>query len=132
LPEELGESFTPTGGELELSFALQLAPEMAETIAGYERVVFIDAHTGAVPQDINIRELIPWFQTSPLTHHLTPESCLELADRLYGSKPQAWLVSVRGYEFGFSHKLSTTTQVLVRQAALIVLKWLQGGEFKAE
>jgi hydrogenase maturation protease len=129
LPDELGEAFEPTGGDLELFFSLQLAPEMAETIAAYDRVVFIDAHTGAVPESLNIRRLSPWFQTSPLTHHLTAESCLELADKLYGSRPEAWLMSVRGYAFGFARELSPATADLVSAGADALMSWLAGKPF---
>jgi hydrogenase maturation protease len=129
LPEELGEAFEPTGGDLELFFSLQLTPEMAEMVAEFERVIFIDAHTGAVPEDVSIRPITPWFQTSPLTHHLTAESCLELADRLYESRPEAWLVSVRGYSFGFSRELSTATAGFVQNAVNHIMDWYKTGHF---
>jgi Ni,Fe-hydrogenase maturation factor len=127
LPVELGEAFDPTGGDLEFYFSLQLTPELSELVSSFERVVFIDAHTGAVPDDLNIRLLSPGFQTSPLTHHLTAESCLELASQLYGSRPEAWLVSVRGFAFGFSRDLSEPTAELVQRAASHLILWLAGG-----
>lgn len=129
VPDEIGELFESQSDDLELFFALQLTPEMSETIAAFDRVVFIDAHTGAVPDDLNIRSLDAVFQTSPLTHHLTPESCLELAARLYGARPQAWLVSVRGYAFGFSHEVSPRTAQLVDQAAGTILTWVRTNTF---
>jgi hydrogenase maturation protease len=129
LPDEIGEQFEPTKGEVELFFALQLVPESAEIVAGFERVIFIDAHTGAVPENVNIRLLDPFFQTSPLTHHLTAESCLELAHRLYHSRPQAWLVSIRGYAFGFSHQLSPATKDLVQEAVEKILRLIERGDF---
>ena len=131
-PDELGESFDfpDFPGELDLVFQLQLTPEMAETLAGYDRVAFIDAHTGSVEHDLNLRRLSAQFQTSPLTHHLTAESCLELAQRLYGASPEAWLVSVRGYHFGFSRELSDATAALVDQAATMLVGWLKTGSFQ--
>lgn len=129
IPEELGEAFEPGGGDIELFFSLQLTPEMSEMIAGFDRVAFIDAHTGAVPRELNIRKLSPWFQTSPLTHHLTAESCLELAGQLYGSRPDAWLVSIRGYAFGFSRELSPATAELVEAAANHLMTWIESGSF---
>ena len=131
LPEEEGEAFAPLGNSLDLMFALQLNPEYAEIIATYDRVAFIDAHTGAVPNDLNIRTLDPYFQTSPLTHHFTPESCLELTQQLYSAKPEAWLLSVRGFQFGFTHDMSTTTTTLVQQAADILLDWIATGHMTA-
>jgi hydrogenase maturation protease len=129
LPEEEGEAFAPLGGSLDLLFALQLNPEFSEIVARYDRVAFIDAHTGSVANDLNIRPLDPVFQTSPLTHHFTPESCLELARQLYSANPEAWLLSVRGYAFGFSHEMSTPTAALVQQAASALIDWIDKGRF---
>jgi len=128
VPEEDGESFGPLGNELDLLFTLQLTPELAEIVAGYERAVFIDAHTGSVDQDLNFRPLSALFQTSPLTHHFTPESCLEMAERLYGAAPDAWLMSVRGYLFGFERHLSQPTALLVHEAVDRLMEWIEPGK----
>lgn len=131
VPDEIGEVFAPLGSSLDLMFALQLNPEFAEIVAGYDRVAFIDAHTGSVANELNFRPVDPYFQTSPLTHHFTPESCLELTHQLYGSKPEAWLVSVRGYLFGFSHEMSAQTAELVQQAAIALITWIDTGSLTA-
>lgn len=106
-------------------FALQLTPEFAETLANYDRVCFIDAHTGSVPRDVNFVELRAEFQSSPFTHHMTPSTCLVLAETLYGTTPKAVLVSVRGYQFEFQNGLSPATESHARDAAAIILDWLK-------
>ena len=103
---------------------MQLTPELAETIAQYERVCFADAHTGAVPQDVNVSAIAAEFQASPLTHHLTPQSLLTFAQTLYNARLEAILVSVRGYQFGFERTLSPLTAQLAQQAADVVAKWV--------
>jgi len=112
-------------GYLTMIIALQLLPEMAELVAQHERVSFVDAHTGRVPADLSIDSLDAEFQKSPFTHHLTPQTCLSLSKTLYGKSPAAELVSVRGYEFGFSNNLSTRTRMLANQAVNHILKWLE-------
>jgi hydrogenase maturation protease len=112
-------------GDLSLMIALQLLPEMAELVSKYERVCFVDAHTGRVPDDLSIEVLGSEFQKSPFTHHLTPQTCLSLSKGLYGRKPEAELVSVRGYEFGFSTALSTRTRMLAHHAVRHILAWLE-------
>ncbi len=107
-------------------FALQLTPELAETLSLYERACFVDAHTGRVQAEVNEEVIQPEYQTSPLTHHMTPQSCLALAQSLYGHAPHSILVSVRGYEFGFSHELSESTERLAKQAAERIVEWLKG------
>lgn len=107
-----------------IRFDLQLFPELAEDLMNYDKVVFIDAHTGMVPDDLNIQELSPSFQNSPLTHHMTPQTVLEIARTLYKAEPQALLVSVRGFQFGFGRELSAQTAELAVQAEKEVEVWL--------
>ncbi len=129
--QELGRSVTeleyypdPTGPSPHLTFMLQLTPEMSETLAGYDFVCFIDAHTGAYEQEIRFEPVQPDFQTSPFTHHLTPETCLVMARSLYGHAPQGFILSVRGYEFGFGQNLSPRTALLAGQAQQLLIDWL--------
>lgn len=105
------------GHHLHLAVSLQLTPEMAEPISTYDLVCFVDAHTGAYDEAVRLAPVEPVFQSSPFTHHLTPESCLTLAQTLYGQTPQGMIVSVRGYEFGYSSDLSERTAALAEKAA---------------
>lgn len=123
-PQWPDEVFDLSGENPDLLFNLQLTPELADTISHYGRVCFVDAHTGSVPNDLNVTALQPYFQTSPFTHHMTPETCLTLAETIYHARPESLLVSVRGYQFGFSHDLSEKTQALVSQAIETILAWL--------
>lgn len=118
------DEFEFGGHSPELLFVLQLTPELAENIAQADRVCFVDAHTGSVPEAVHAAPLSNIFQNSPFTHHMTPETCLALAKTLYGNAPPALLVSVRGYEFGFSRSLSTRTQTLVENAVDRIWDWL--------
>jgi len=110
--------------QVDLAFALQLAPEMAENLVNYEWVCFVDAHTGNIPNEVNFIELQSQYQASPFTHHLTPQTCLALAQALYGQSPKGFLMSVRGYEFGFSNELSEQTQRHALEAGHQLTTWL--------
>ncbi|MEM5775534.1 MAG: hypothetical protein AAGU05_11085 [Anaerolineaceae bacterium] len=123
-PDDPTEELDLLQGNPALYFSLQLTPEFAEEISRYERVCFIDAHTGNYPQDLNIQKLAPEFQRSPFTHHLTPQSCLSLAQTLYGRAPEAILVSVKGYSFNFTQTLSQYTEELMPQAVKAIMDWL--------
>jgi hydrogenase maturation protease len=134
LSERLGRPLSPSpeeglesqGEPADLLFVLQLTPELAETISRYERVCFVDAHTGRVEEEIHFETVKSEFQSSPFTHHLTPASCMTICEHLYHKKPEAILVSVRGYEFGFSRKMSSTTASHARKAADEIWRWLAG------
>ncbi len=124
-PDPDSGDFSPLGGNPDLLFALQLTPEMAEIIANYERVCFVDAHTGQIAEDITIREILPEYQASPLTHHMTPQTLLSLVESMFRKKPQAILASIRGYEFGFGRALSERSKTLVQTAAAKICAWFQ-------
>jgi hydrogenase maturation protease len=119
------EEFPLNNGAPDFVFELQLTPELADTIAQYERVCFVDAHTGAAPQDVNVSAIAAEFQASPLTHHLTPQSLLTFAQTLYDARPEAILVSVRGYQFGFERTLSPLTAQLAEDAAEKIVEWVR-------
>ena len=125
-PASLEEgSFYPEGDYPHLYFLLQLTPEISETASAYDRICFVDAHTGRVPDEISLVTLEPEFQSSPFTHHLTPQSCLSLAKSIYGRVPaDAILISVRGYDFGFEPALTEKTSLLADQAVEKILNWI--------
>jgi len=112
------------GQSPDLLFVLQLTPELADLISEYDYVCFIDAHTGDYPEDLRITSVDAQFQTSPFTHHMTPQTCLALANTLYGRRPQAIVVSVKGHRFGFSHTLSAQTALFAEEAVEHITAWL--------
>ncbi len=107
-----------------IGFALHLIPEHAEWLSQYDRVLFLDAHTGSIPQDISFNVLIAQYEPSPFTHHLTPATCLALCAALYHRTPQAALLSVRGFDFNFTQSLSAAAYQLLDAAVERVMEWL--------
>jgi hydrogenase maturation protease len=112
------------GQSPDLLFVLQLTPELAALIADYDYVCCVDAHTGDYPEDLRFDSIKAGYQTSPFTHHMTPQTWLMLAETLHGHTPQAIVVSVRGHQFGFSHTLSTQTALLAEKAVIRIALWL--------
>jgi hydrogenase maturation protease len=108
-------------------YQLQLLPELADDLCKYDRAVFIDAHTGSIPNDIEVVTASPSFQNSPLTHHLTVNSLLYIAQSINRKVPETILVSIRGHEFKFSQQLSPETNSLVPAAVDLIYKWIKKG-----
>jgi hydrogenase maturation protease len=129
-PSSPEEEIRPIPQGPDFLFVLQLMPEHAETISQFRWVCFVDAHTGRVPQEIEVEGVVAEFQNSPFTHHLTPASCLALAQTLYHAQTRAILVSVRGYEFGFSRSLSERTSHLAEEAAGLIRSWVDKTSMK--
>ena len=123
-PAQAAESLEHSDGAPDLLCQLQLDPDLAETAADYDRICFVDAHTGAYAEDVRVEEIAGEFQASPFTHHMTPGTVLALAKTLHGRTPQGIVVSVRGYRFGFAHDLSPATAQLAEAATERIMAWL--------
>jgi len=114
----------PEGTTLDFWFNLQLMPEMASEMVNYQRICFVDAHTGAVEEEIHVEKIISRFQNSPLTHHMTPETIVSIMEHLYNHKPETLFVSIRGYHFRFIRSLSGETNALQKKAIKEIIKWI--------
>lgn len=109
-PLEDGEDgFAGLGRSVDSLFLHELMPELAETIAQYERVLFIDAHVGTVPELIRWAPVTPALERAIVSHHVLPGGLLALCRQIYGKTPQAELVSIRGSDFDFGAGLSPET-----------------------
>lgn len=124
VPPESYEDEFPESEQIDFNFQLQLTPEMAEDVAAYPYVCFIDAHTGNIPEPVRLIDVESEFQNSPFTHHLTPQSLLSMCETIYGRKPDSALVSVIGHRFLFSRELSEETAALVPQAINLIWGWM--------
>lgn len=108
-----------------LLFDLQLYPEMVDILKEYQVICFVDAHTGAIPDELQMVSIEPQYENSPLTHHMNPQSLLSLAQTVNGTVPAAMLVSVRGFFFGFEQSLSQRTSDLAQEAVTRIMDWLE-------
>ena len=124
VPPESYEDEFPESAQMDFAFHLQLTPEMAEELSGYEYACFIDAHTGNIAEPVRLIALESEFQHSPFTHHLTPQSLMSMCETIYGKRPEAALLSVLGHRFLFTRELSEATAALVPQAVAQISEWL--------
>jgi len=108
--EEGTDGLEDLGQELDTLFLQQLTPELAEVLAQYEEVAFVDAHMQEYPELLREEALKPTAHPTIVSHHLHPEALLALAKALWGRAPRARLLSIRGYNFDFGTELSPQTQ----------------------
>lgn len=125
IADDPGSPIEIEGNNVDLIFLLQIIPELAETISHYKRVCFVDAHTADIPEEISWFKLHPEYEKSPLTHHMSPKTVLSISATIYGSVPEAILVSVRGFSFEFSQELSPKTAVLAQKATEKIWSWIE-------
>jgi hydrogenase maturation protease len=120
------DGYDQLGSPVDTLFLQQLMPELAETLAGYDRVWFVDAHVGVIPDLVRRVALNPGFDPASVSHHLKPESLLALAAQLYGRAPRGELFSVRGYDFDFGEGLSPETAAGARQVVVELWSLIEG------
>jgi hydrogenase maturation protease len=113
------------GAEIDSVFLSQLTPELMETLAGYQRVIFVDAHVYENLDPLHCEPVSPQYSPSTFTHHLTPAAFLALLKTLYHLEPAGNLVSIRGHDFDFHRDLSTGTEALVGPAVEYILRLIQ-------
>lgn len=105
----------------------QLAPELAETLARYDAVIFIDAHVGGQGwAPVEWRSIEPAYAPGLVSHHLKPAAVLALCDTLYGAHPQGYALSILGHDFDFGEDLSPATLALVDEAVERLERFLEG------
>jgi hydrogenase maturation protease len=113
--DEGADGFDELGQALDTLFLQQLAPELAETLADYDQVFFVDAHAGNYPELVHREPMNALASTSFVSHHMKPAMLLALTAQLYGARPVAELLSVRGFDFDFGSALSPASAEGVAQ-----------------
>jgi len=98
----------------------QLTPEVALVVSQATGVIFVDAAQGPVPGRVSTCGLTPASAQSTLTHHISPETVLALAQRLYGTSPRAALVTVTAESFAIGELLSVPVTRAVPEAVRAV------------
>jgi hydrogenase maturation protease len=77
----------------------QLAVEDSATLAGYDVVVFVDADS-AGPAPFRFDRVQPASGVSFSSHSATPGQVLALAREMFGAQIRAYILGIRGYQFG--------------------------------
>jgi hydrogenase maturation protease len=81
-----------------------LTAELAEDLAAVDRVIFLDAESGATAGTVRVRELqADASRVSTMAHFHDPRELLAWCETLYGRAPRAWLVTAAGASFDYTH-----------------------------
>lgn len=102
------EGEIPSNYDLEYRYQLQV--EDAELISQYDRIYFVDAHINPFESGYQLEEGKPVQTDSFTTHQLDPETVLYLADSIYNTLPESFILGISGVDFelkiGMSDKAS--------------------------
>ena len=114
LDEEI-DGFDDLGGPFDTLFLQQLTPELSETLAAYDHIVFVDAHLGIYTELVHHETITPAAETTMVSHHMKPSALLGMTSQLFHTTPTCELISIRGFSFDFSDTLSPQTAAGVAQ-----------------
>ncbi len=121
----LDDGFDDLGHAVDTVVLHQLVPELAETVAPYDLLIFVDAHVGNLPEAMREEYLNAQYTVPFVSHQFHPSTILALAQQLYGRAPRAVLLSLRGHDFDFGEGLSEPTQALIPQAVARILELIE-------
>lgn len=114
--DPLDDGFDDLGHAIDTIVLHQLVPELAETVADYDLLIFVDAHVGSIPELMHEERLDIAYHTPFVSHQFHPSTVLALAQQIYGRAPQTVLLSLRGYDFDFGEGLSAEAHTLIEPA----------------
>jgi hydrogenase maturation protease len=98
----------------ELCAVQQLTPEIAEKVAGYERVIFLDADAAAT--QLTIKPVPASVSHSQLSHASSPAEIVALATALFAFRGEAFMCGIPARDFSAGWKLTPQAQRLAREA----------------
>lgn len=119
-------------GSRDSLFLQQLTPELAETLADYDVVVFVDAALPEAGEPVRVLPVEPALRMAAVSHHMEPGALLALTHQLYGQAPAGWLVSVRGHDMDFGDRLSPETAAALPEAVARVAALVEDGQAGCE
>lgn len=92
----------------------QLFPEVAEEIAKYDRVIFVDASAGETIRLVHT----PLKEASDrlMAHRCSPGALLRMARELYGAHTVGQLITIPAFDFNINPAFSAQTQLFVKEA----------------
>lgn len=107
----------------------QLFVEDAATIAAHDVVVFVDADV-AGPEPFHFDRVIPKAHMSFSSHSISTDALVAMACDLLGSKADAFVLGIRGYEFNeFGEVLSSKAKANLQAAVEFMLDALKDRDF---
>jgi hydrogenase maturation protease len=105
----------------------QPRPELALEVAGARAVVFLDAREGGRAGEVLASPVLAEPRGAAQPHAVSPAEVMALAERLWGARPPAALVTVTGRDFGFGEGLSPEVEAALPALRAAALGFLRGG-----
>ncbi len=103
----------------------QLAVEDALACAAHDIVVFVDAGRG-LRKPFTFAAIGPDPRLPAMSHALGPAAVLALTETLYGRRPEARLLAIRGHDFSVGEGLTRRAEGHLALALIFLEAFLKG------
>lgn len=102
---------------------MQLNLEDAAAIAGSEAVLFIDADvTARAPYVFRTARAAGRIEFT--SHAMSPEALLAVCAEYFAPPPPAWILGIRGFDFGLGEGLTPAAQANAGKAVEFIVSWI--------
>jgi hydrogenase maturation protease len=101
----------------------QLNVEDAAEIADYNVVIFADASLENI-ESYSFEPLLPSNKTEFTMHAVSPAFILHLCQEMFGHKPEAYLLHIRGYEWEFMEEVTEGARENLAEAVSCVKQFI--------
>jgi len=102
----------------------QLNIEDAHDVSEKDVVVFADASVEPI-DDFYFRQIFPGDTISFSSHSMSPESVISLCEELYGKKPQAFLLTIKGFSWELDSAMTDKAVKNLNSAIAFVMDLLK-------
>jgi len=107
--------------QIDIDSNYQLNVEDAEKVSRYDLVIFVDASQEADLTNFRLTEVEPNDQKVEFTMHaVSPAYIIHLCQKLFDKKPQARLLSIKGYRWEFQEGLSDSALLNLERAFIFL------------
>lgn len=89
----------------------QLTPDLADSLASTDLVIFVDACLSVGNVDVQLQSLSPACDIDSHGCINNPRSLLALTAAIYGNCPPAWLVTIPGVNFEVGDRISPIAEI---------------------
>ncbi|MCX6985726.1 MAG: hydrogenase maturation protease [Lentisphaerae bacterium] len=102
----------------------QLNIEDAYDVSEKDVLVFVDASVEPI-DGFFFRQIFPGDSISISTHSMSPESVLSLSEELYGKKPSAFLLTIKGFSWELDASMTDKAVKNLNSAIVFVMDLLK-------
>ena len=116
------EKAAPAGVTVDADYQLNI--EDSAAAAEHDVVIFVDASVSG-PEPFEMKRVEPATEISFSSHSVSPASVLAACAEHFKSRPEAWVLGVRGHAFEFAEGLTPRARQNCEAAVAFIQAWIK-------